>query len=215
MHRDDASADDFSTPLEPGRMRTTVTLLSMDTRPAPRRRTLPSGRFALLRAERCSVPYYRFLYDTVGENWLWWFRRAMDDAALRAILENPDVEVHVLLEGGTPAGYVELDWRTLTDETGHAEPGLCRIAYLGLMPDCIGRGLGRWLLDWAVEAAWARAGVQRLEVDTCTLDHPSALSFYQKAGFSPLRRWAKEEADPRAIGLIPRHAAPHVPLTVG
>ncbi len=40
------------------------------------------------------------------------------------------------------------------------------------------------MLDWAIDAAWSRAP-SRLWVHTCTLDHPSALAVYQRAGFEP------------------------------
>ena len=45
---------------------------------------------------------------------------------------------------GTPAGYAELDRR---------EPPDVQLAYFGLMPEFIGKGLGGFFLDWAVRAA--------------------------------------------------------------
>ena len=75
---------------------------------------------------------------------------------------------------GVPAGYVELD-------AGYTK-GEIYIAYFGLTPDFIGGGLGRWLLDWAVQRAWD-LGPRRLRVQTCDLDHPAALPNYRRAGF--------------------------------
>lgn len=194
---------DPGAPVPPGRMRTTVTYLEMQEKPARRQRPHPPDKLALMRAENCTLSFYRYLYDHVGQDWLWWFRRAMPAEDLRAILADPLVEVYVAYVAGVPAGYVELDRR---------EAGRCELAYLGLLPEFIGRGLGGWLLDWAVEAAWTGAGVDVVGVNTCTLDHPRALMTYQKAGFRPVRQVEKEEPDPRVTGLIPRRAAPHVPL---
>lgn len=197
------SGFDPAAPVPPGRMRTKVTYLEMREKPLRRHRPHPQEKLALMRAENCTLSFYRYLYDNVGQDWLWWFRRAMPAAELQAILADPLVEIYVLYVGGVPAGYVELDRR---------QTGRCELAYLGLLPEFIGRGLGGWLLDWAVEAAWTGAGVEVVGVNTCTLDHPRALMTYQKAGFRPVRQEEKEEPDPRVTGLIPRHAAPHVPL---
>ena len=59
--------------------------------------------------------------------------------------------------------------------------------------------------------AW-RPGIERFWVHTCTLDSPAALGFYIKAGFTPFAREVETFADPRLAGVLPREAAPHVPL---
>lgn len=189
----------------PGKLATVITYLRMDARPLKPRRPAPQEKVALLRAEACTLSFYRFLYNTVGEPWLWELRRRMPDAELAAIIQDPGVEIFVLHVGGVPAGYVELDRRT---------HGTADIAYFGLMPEFLGRGLGPWLLDWAVEAGWSGAGVERMTVNTCTFDHPSALLMYQKAGFVPVRQAPKIIDDPRLTGVMPRTAAPHVPLAL-
>jgi hypothetical protein len=48
-------------------------------------------------------------------------------------------------------------------------------------------------------------------VHTCTLDHPAALGFYIKSGFTPFHRAIETFADPRLDGTLPVDAAPHVP----
>src|SRR5689334_18540469 len=104
-----------------------VTFLRMDQRgPAPR--SLPPDT-ALVRLTRCSVPFYRYLYGTVGAPYVWWLRRSLSDEALARILGNPAVSVHVLYRGGEPAGFFELD--------ASASP-VINISYFGLMPDQTG-----------------------------------------------------------------------------
>lgn len=193
----------MSAPPPPRHIRTTITFLEMREKPARPRLPAPVPHMALLRAENCTVSFYRYLYNTVGEPWLWELRRRTPDADLRAIIQDERVEIFVAYVAGVPAGYVELDRR---------QAGVCDIAYFGLVPDFIGRGIGPWLLDWAVEAGWAAAGTERMTVNTCTFDHPKALLMYQRAGFTPVRQVERDMADPRLTGLIPRSAAPHVPL---
>lgn len=131
----------------------------------------------VMRAHQPTVAFYRFLYEAVGQPWKWTDRKALDDEALRRIVQHPDVHVHVLYAHGTPAGYVELDYR----------PEDVQIAYFGLMPPFIGRGLGRFLMDWSLREAWRRAP-GRIWVHTCTDDHPGALAFYQENGFVAYRQ---------------------------
>jgi hypothetical protein len=49
-------------------------------------------------------------------------------------------------------------------------------------------------------------------VHTCTLDHPNALGFYLRSGFTPYARSVEIADDPRLHGVLPRSAAPHVPV---
>ena len=125
------------------------------------------------RARRPAVSFYRRLYDAVGADWDWYVRRRLSDDALAAIVHDDAVEVHVLHVRGVPGGFVELDRRI---------EGEVEIAYFGLTPDWIGRGLGSALLGWALETAWGY-GPRRVWLHTCSLDHPKALGVYRRAGF--------------------------------
>lgn len=157
----------------------TITFLEMDApphRPAPPTPLVPH---AVLRAEKPTVHFYRYLYNTVGARWNWTERRYLSDESLAAIVQDDDVEVMVLYVHGVPAGYAELDFRKLPDRAD--------LAYFGLMPEFIGQKLGPWFLHWAVDELWSR-GPHRITVNTCTADHPSALGMYQKIGFTPYER---------------------------
>ena len=172
----------------------TVTYLEMTARPTPPPTPLPRGvRAALLRARAPSVGFYRYLYDTIGAPWLWYERREMDDDALGAIVGDARVEIYVLYVDGVPAGYAELDRRA---------PPEIELAYFGLMPDFIGRGLGSYLLRAAIDIAWSHEP-SRLWVQTNTLDHPRALPLYQRLGFRPVKQVEKTVPDPRPAGSIP------------
>jgi GNAT superfamily N-acetyltransferase len=125
----------------------------------------------------CPGAFYRFLYGEVGRAYRWIDRLSWSDEQVRAHLDRREVSVYVLYVEGAPGGYFELR---------RCDDGSTEVAYFGLMPDFIGRGLGGWLLGRAVEAAWA-AGANRVWLHTCTLDHPSALPNYRKRGFRPVR----------------------------
>jgi GNAT superfamily N-acetyltransferase len=150
------------------------------------------------RGVRPTLSFYRYLYDTIGGDWTWTARRLMDDDALLQNVRHPRVEVNVLWVEGVPAGLIELDLR--------ARPEI-ELFYFGLMPDFIGRGLGRFALEWAVDRAWSLRP-SRFWVHTCDLDHPNALPTYQKAGFVIHDR--KIVREPILHGMTPprRNGAP-------
>lgn len=176
------------------RLRFTITYLEMTERPAMAPVHPPlTTKYALMLAERPTVAFYRYLYNTVGGDWRWWLRRQMSDEELAGILADERVEVFVLYVDGAPAGYFELDRRE--------EPTI-DLAYFGLMPHVVGRGLGRFLLYSAIEQAWSYAP-ERLTVNTNTMDHPRALPLYQKMGFVPYRQEEQEIVDPAVTGVIP------------
>ena len=138
---------------------------------------------AILRAERPTISFYRYLYDTVGADWNWFTRRRLSDEALAAIIHDDRDEVFVLYVRGVPAGYVELDRRV---------EGEVEIAYFGLIPEYVGRGFGAYLLGWGLERAWSYRP-RRVWLHTCTLDHPRALGVYQRAGLRVYDRRVEHE----------------------
>lgn len=166
---------------------------------SPCRHAMPSlNRIDLkvVEAKRITASFYRYLYETVGEPWLWWERRAMDDATLLSILRSDQVEVHVLYVDGSPAGFAELDRRRGDD---------VELAYFGLVPEFLGQGLGPWFMQRALDLAWT-SETTRVWVHTCSLDHPRALLVYQRMGFQPYDEQTNVIDDPRSAGLFERPA---------
>jgi GNAT superfamily N-acetyltransferase len=125
----------------------------------------------------CSVELFRFLYVEVGKNYHWIDRLPWTDEDIRAHLAQPEVTVWLMTYGAERAGYFELR---------KCEDGSTEIAYFGLLPEFIGRGLGKHLLTCATEQAWAD-GANRVWLHTCTLDDPAALPNYLKRGFRPYK----------------------------
>jgi len=177
----------------PAKLADVVTYLEMLAKPARPQTPVPAAKLVLLRAERCTVSFYRYLYNVVGEPWLWYERRLWSDARLAELLARPDVEIYVLCAWGSPAGYFEV-----VRAAGDTE-----LAYFGLVPDFIGRGFGAWFLNSAIDTAWL-GGTTRVWVHTCTFDHPRALGLYQRCGFKVYQRRTVTFDDPRLAGVIPR-----------
>ncbi|MCB4769524.1 GNAT family N-acetyltransferase [Ancylobacter sp. Lp-2] len=192
---------DGLTPVPAGKVAAIVTFLEMRARPAPLAE--PEGHgLEIRRVEQPDPGWYRALFRRIGEEWLWFSRLRLSDAALAAILGDPAVEVHALVRGEEEIGLLELDWRV---------PGEVELGFFGLVPGETGAGAGRVLMNRAIERAFARA-VDRFFVHTCTLDHPAAVSFYMKSGFVPVGRAVEIADDPRLDGTIRRDAARHFPV---
>jgi len=142
----------------------------------------PSGDVTLERVDQCPPSLWRQLYTDVGREYYWVDRLGWTDDEITAYLADPALELWVLREGGAPAGYFELR----KERDGGVE-----IAYFGLMPESIGRGLGKYLLTRAVERAWAWSAT-RVWLHTSSLDHSSALPNYLARGFAV---WKQETYD--------------------
>lgn len=136
----------------------------------------PLGHFALMRVHNAPLHFYRYLYETVGRDYMWVNRRQLDDEALSTIIHDANVEIYVLYRDGAPIGFAELDFRAMPT---------VELVFLGLIAETIGLGLGRYLLSEVVRIAWQKAP-ERVIVQTCTLDHPRALALYQRCGFVPI-----------------------------
>jgi GNAT superfamily N-acetyltransferase len=189
------------TPIQIGELAAVVTSLEMRDRPRPR--PLPASPLRLTRWPEPDVEAYRTLFRRVGAPWLWFSRLTLEDGELEAIIRDPAVEVHAVLDrAGIEIGMLELDFR---------QAGMCEIAFFGVVPELTGKGHGEWLMGQALALGW-RKEVTRMWVHTCTLDHPRALDFYRRQGFVPFARAVETFADPRLIGILPRDAAPHIPL---
>jgi GNAT superfamily N-acetyltransferase len=187
-------------PVEPSQLAAVVTFLEMRDRPVLE---VPHSRLRLSRLEQATTERYRQLFRLIGAPWLWFSRLVMSDEQLLKIIQDPQVELFVVLdESRRDAGMLELDFR---------EPGECELAFLGLVTELSGQGHGRWLLAEAVRRAW-RENISRVHVHTCTLDHPAALPAYRRVGFIPYKRAIERFPDPRLLGILPKDRAPQIPL---
>ena len=160
------------------RIPVTVTFLEMNAKPYALPPPQPRGRCALLRCEKPPAHFYRYLYDTIGADYYWVDRKKLSPEALEKVIHDPLNKLFVLYVEGNPAGMAELDLR---------KAGTANIAYFGLMPEAIGKRIGYFFLYHTCMNSWAQP-IQRLTINTCTLDHPRALPLYQRLGFNAYNR---------------------------
>jgi GNAT superfamily N-acetyltransferase len=118
--------------------------------------------------------FNRDLYFRVGEQWDWIDRRPWTADQWKDYATDPELRTFAGSYDEAIAGYYELR----RDDQGGIE-----IAYFGLLPEFIGRGLGGALLTRAIEEAWRTSPMlPRVWVHTCNRDHPQALANYQARG---------------------------------
>lgn len=113
-----------------------------------------------------------FFYRWVGADWGWTDKLELTSEQWQTHAEG--CELWIIYDRGTPAGYFELA----------TEKGVTDLQYFGLAPHAVGRGLGKFALEFAITQGLLRS--PKLTVNTCTWDHPAALPNYLARGFKPL-----------------------------
>jgi GNAT superfamily N-acetyltransferase len=188
--------------LPPGKLANSVIWLEI-LGPKPQGVLAPEG-VALTRLGRADARLFRQLYRDIGRDWLW--AGLIDKSVLEiaARLARPDILSFAATAAGAPIGMLDIE---TTDEGAE-------IVYFGFTPAFVGKGAGAWLMDQAKRIA-AEAGSSRLWLHTCNFDHPRAADFYRRQGFRIYAVGYEIMDDPRLLGLLPREAAPHVPLIDG
>ena len=158
----------------------TITYLEMVARPDFDWPHLPAGSAAaLLKAEMPPVWWFLSLYDAVGRDYAWEDIHTWEHAEIHDWLTRDVMTLYTLFEHGWPQGFFMLE------DKGES---VVDLAYFGMVPEAVGKGLGAWLLKTAILTGWDRPGTEKMTVQTCTLDHPRALALYQRYGFTPVRR---------------------------
>lgn len=191
-----------TTDLPPGKIAAIVTSLEMFAAPPIKPDPAGTAGFALEPLRGADTARYLAIYRILGERWMWFSRLVRPPAHTQAILDDPAVACFAVRFEGRDAGLLELDFRV----GGEGE-----LAFFGLEESVVGRGAGRWLMNRALELAWARP-ISRLWVHTCTLDHQGAPDFYRRSGFVAFKRGVEVDDDPRLSGDMARDCAPHHPV---
>ena len=187
--------------LPPGKLANVVTCLEMKAKPHRALQPFPS-ELRLKRFAAGDLEGHRALFRAVGSDLMWFSRLIMKDQDLAAILANPAIESYALMQGSDTLGMLELNFADMPN---------CELAFYGLVPEAIGQGFGRVLMDEAIRRAWAKP-IERFWVHTCTFDSPLALPFYIRSGFTPYLRMVEVHDDPRLLGKLAMEASPQVPI---
>src|SRR5688572_23055426 len=124
-----------------------------------------------------AVNEYRKYYYGVGEKYHWLDRMVMPDDELFEKINASNADIYVFFINNTPAGFIEF-----VKEAKYVE-----ILYFGLLPPFIGKGIGKYFLQWVIAKAWTYQP-EWVQLNTCTLDHPNALPTYKKSGFTGTKK---------------------------
>lgn len=151
----------------------------------------PSEHVTVLQVGECAPSFWRRLYTEVGSQYRWTDRLGWTDDDIRAYLGDPAVSLWVLSVDGGVAGYFELRQHHEMPVADAGRSFSVEIAYFGLLPAYIGRGLGKYLLSAAASRGWELQPT-RVWLHTSSLDHPAALPNYLARGF---RVFKTEEYD--------------------
>jgi GNAT superfamily N-acetyltransferase len=172
---------------------TTTTFLEMHS-PADVRAPEPPAGVAIRRVDPPDPALNARLYAAVGSAYRWVDRLRWSPEDWRRYVTDPDLETWLMTDGDTPAGYFELAAVAPVAPTG-ASASLAdargvssnvEIAYFGLLPGYLGRGLGAALLGAAAHRGWALSP-NRVWLHTSSHDHPHALANYLARGFRIFR----------------------------
>ncbi len=186
-----------------GKLANVVTCLEMKSAPPRTLASFPPDA-TLQRFGAKDLDEFRALFRAIGKNLMWFSRLILSDEKLAAIIGNPQIESYALVHKGKPVGLLELNFTESPD---------CELAFFGLVPEAIGGGLGRALMDESIRRAWGKP-ITRYWVHTCTFDHPAALPFYMRSGFTPYTRMVEIHDDPRLAGKLPMDATPQAPVII-
>jgi GNAT superfamily N-acetyltransferase len=153
----------------------TVTFFEMINKPTESFDEKNEVQYRLLQ-KPIDVETYRYYYSAVGNKYFWLDRIVMDDDQLFHLINADNTDIFVMYIDDQPAGYAEF----IKDKK------FTEILYFGLMPEFIGKGWGKYSLDWAIQKAWSY-NPEWIQLNTCELDHPHAISNYKKRGFNEVR----------------------------
>jgi len=157
------------------------------------------------------VPLFRCMYHMVGAPWRWWQRQELSDEDLAKILHSPLNFAFVIddITTNAPCGYVELELspqNTTASDSAPTSHYNCEINYFGLLSSATGKGAGKLLLELTCNTAWhllekynsGNTSKGIVSVNTCNLDHPSAIHVYKKF-FKAVREEDVEKDIPHAV----------------
>jgi len=130
---------------------------------------VPKG-YSIRLDEPCNPDIYRDIYSRADDNWS--LRLAWSDEELAEHFNDGRVELFVAYKEDEPVGLAELELDDYAAE----------VAYIGVVPEHRGKGLGRALLGVAAKRAFADPQVQFLRVRAH--DHEKAAQeLYKRLGF--------------------------------
>ena len=145
--------------------------------------------------EKPDIGLFRFLYHEVGHPWRWYEQHELSDETIERRLHADDSQFYLLYPQAKMARIER------QDIMGFCEFSCCHsispnVFLYGLCAPYQGKGLGRRFLYQLLAQQFLDDKVDSITIDTCTLDHPSALPIYQSLGFKKFDEMRKQIQDP-------------------
>ena len=150
----------------------TITYLEMLDPTWLRAKSNPEPRLRIAECVLRQPDFCKFMYQWVGRNWYWRERLGWSEDKWTQHMSSDNVRMWLASVQGSIAGYFELNRKT---------EGNVEIGYFGLLPECIGKGYGGYMLTEAIQLAW-EGDAKRVWVHTCNFDHEGALHNYLARG---------------------------------
>lgn len=154
----------------------TIHFLEMHSLDELNSRRILDNDFRIEKVELKQFKLNKFLYNIVGEPFLWFDKNDWTDEQWKDYVFDKNLFTWVGYKNGAIAGYFEL----------LIEDNSVEIKYFGLTEEFIGQGLGSGFLTYAIERAW-EFKPSKVILNTCDKDHPRALKNYLDRGFKKIR----------------------------
>jgi ribosomal protein S18 acetylase RimI-like enzyme len=149
-----------------------VHYLEMRTPPLGTPLSAPSDLAKVLRTS-LTVEEYLSLYKEVGGRVGWDSRLKMSVLDLHKLLASDLTSIFILYYDGRRSGLCEFDMYKAHD---------VQLTNYGIIPELEGKGLARYLLDYALRQMWQKQP-DRIWLHTDSWDSVKALPTYLRAGF--------------------------------
>ena len=135
------------------------------------------NNYEIYHKQNIELDEYKKIYNDVGKKYNWLGRLNINDNELKKIIHDPKVEIHIMKKDEKNIGFFELDYRN-----DYLKEKEVRIVHFGLVHDYIAKGYGLELMNNAITRISA-LGINKIILQTNSLDHNRALPFYEKYGF--------------------------------
>jgi len=129
----------------------------------------------ILLEKKPTIDLCKFFYKEIGKDFFWRDRLKWNNLDWADYIQKDFFKLYVLKSNNKLAGYYELLYNSSNCSV--------EIAYLGILKEFFGRGIGGYLLTNAISNSF-KEKINKVWVHTCTLDHPNALKNYLARGMT-------------------------------
>ena len=135
------------------------------------------NNYEICHYQNIELDEYKKIYNEVGRKYNWLGRLNIKDNELKKIIHDSKVEIHIMKKNKKNIGFFELDYRN-----DYLKEKEVRIVHFGLIDEYIAKGFGIELMNNAITRIYY-LGINKIILQTNSLDHDRALPFYEKYGF--------------------------------